>query len=383
MVGCWTVTVAFVYNRRYSKFDYGPTHPLRVSRLPLTVALMEAYGLLEHPDTNWVEAVPAEHEKLMAFHTEDYLAILRQANQGDYRKGFSMFGLGPGDNPIFTGVYDWAALLSGASLQAARLVAEGRAHISFNIAGGMHHGHPRRASGFCFMNDAAVAIADLVARGLRVAYVDIDAHHGDGVQDAFYTTDRVLTISLHQTGQTLFPGTGYVQEIGTGKGRGFAVNLPFQDQTDNEIYLEAFDRIVPPLVRAFDPDILVTQLGVDALFSDPLANLLLTDRVVTHACRFFKQFSGKWVALGGGGYHMVNVARCWTLALAEMLGVELENELPARFLLRLRDLEPERTRLRNEERRTSGTARLKAEDAARRVVRYIRENVFPIHGINQ
>ena len=383
MVGFQTVTVAFVYNRRYSKFDYGPTHPLRVSRLPLTVALMESYGLLEHPDIQWIEAQPAHPDNLLSFHTEDYLAILRQANQGDYRKAFAMFGLGPGDNPIFTGVYDWAALLCGANIQAALLVAEGKADISFNPAGGMHHGHPRRASGFCFLNGAAVAIKALLDRGLRVAYVDIDAHHGDGVQNAFYATDQVLTISLHQTGQTLFPGTGHVQEIGTDQGRGYAVNLPFQDQTDDKIYLEAFDRIVPPLLRAFKPDILVTQLGVDALFSDPLANLILTDRVIVHACRFFKRFSGKWVALGGGGYHMVNVARCWTLALAEMVGVELENELPAKFLLRLRDLEPERTRLRNEERRTSGTARLKAEDAAKRVVRYIRENVFPIHGIKQ
>ncbi len=157
--------------------------------------------------------------------------------------------------------------------------------------------------------------------------------------------------------------------------------MPFQDQTDDEIYLDTFDKVVPPLLKAYNPDILVTQLGVDALFSDPLANLILTDRVIVHACRFFKRFSGRWVALGGGGYQMVNVARCWTLALAEMLGVELENDLPAKFLLRLKNLEPERTRLRNEERSVSGTARLRAEDAARQAVRYIRENVFPIHGI--
>ncbi len=382
MIGSQTVTVAFVYNRRYSKFDYGPTHPLRVSRLPLTVALMESYGLLEHPQVRWIEAQPAGRDSLLSFHTEDYLAILKQANRGEYRRAFGMFGLGPGDNPIFTGVYDWAALLTGASVQAALAVADKEADISFNPAGGMHHGHPRKASGFCFMNDAVVAIRALLDRGLRVAYVDIDAHHGDGVQDAFYTTDQVLTVSLHQTGQTLFPGTGHYKEIGRDKGKGYAVNIPFQDQTDDEIYLEAFDRIVPPLVKAFDPDILVTQLGVDTLFSDPLANLILTDRVVVHACRFFRRYSGKWVALGGGGYHIVNVARCWTLALAEMLGVELENDLPAKFLLRLKNLEPERTRLRNEERSISGTTRLKAEDKAKRAVRHIRENVFPIHGIS-
>ena len=170
--------------------------------------------------------------------------------------------------------------------------------------------------------------------------------------------------------------------MGQGEGRGFSVNLPFLDSTDDEIYVRAFDRIVPPLVRAFKPDILVTQLGVDSLFSDPLANLHLTDRAIVHACRVFKDLSqGRWVALGGGGYNVVNVARCWTLALAEMLGVELENDLPARFLLRLRDLEPERTLLRNQERRVTGPARLRAEEEARRLVDWIREEIFPFHGL--
>ena len=365
MIGCMAVTVAFVYNRRYSKFDYGPTHPLRVSRLPLTVALMEAYGLLEHPDLEWIEAQPAEQDKLLAFHTQDYLAILRQANQGDYRKGFAMFGLGPGDNPIFTGVYDWAALLSGASLQAALLVADHKADIAFNIAGGHAPRTPPQGLGVLFHERRGRghqgADGQGPAGGLR-GHRRPPRRRGPG---------RLL---LHQQGPDHLPAPdradpfpGHRLSPGDRHRRGPGLcGQPALHGPDRQRHLSG--RLRPH--RAAPGQGLWTRTswspswGWTPCSPTPLANLILTDRVITHTCRFFKQYSGRWVALGGGGYHMVNVARCWTLALAEMLGVELENELPAKFLLRLRELEPERTRLRNEERKTSGTARLKAEDTA-------------------
>ncbi len=375
------MTVAFVYSRAFERFDYGPGHPMRIERLPLTVALMKAYGLLDHPDLRWIKAEPASEAELLSFHDPAYLAALRQADKEGFRPGLMVFGLGPGDNPVFPGMWDWSRLLAGATLQACRVVAQGEAEISFNISGGMHHGRPRRAHGFCYVNDLVIAIHELVARGLKVAYVDIDVHHGDGVQQAFYDSDRVLTISLHQSGLTLFPGTGRAREQGEGAARGWAVNLPFLPYTDSQVYLWAFDQIVPPLLKAFEPAFLVTQLGVDGLCSDPLANLCLTEEVVVHVCRFFKGLGIPWAATGGGGYDVVNPARCWALALAQMLGQELDNELPSDFLLIIKELEPERRRLRDGPCLVNDSARSRARAEAERVVGVIKSQVFPIHGL--
>lgn len=375
------MNVAFVYNQAYNNYDYGPAHPLRVSRLPLTVALMEGYGLLKHPDLEYIEGGPATEEEMLTFHRPDYLNALKQANSGREVGPLSRFGLGPGDNPIFKGVYEWARMLAGASLTAARAVADGKAEIAFNIAGGMHHGQPGAASGFCYVNDAVLAIKELLDRGHRVAYVDIDAHHGDGVQDAFYETDRVMTISIHQSGRTLFPGTGEVYEKGRGAGLGYSVNIPLQPKTDDRIFKWAFDQVVPPLLDAYDPDILVTQLGADALYSDPLADLYVTDRIMTHACRYFRGYAGRWVALGGGGYNVVNVARCWTLALATMLGVELESALPEKFKARVKNLEPDRKDLRDSRRELPEDVARSPRDDAGWVIDHLKANLFPLHRI--
>jgi len=206
------VGVAFVYNRNYSKFDYGPSHPLRINRLSLTVALMGAYGLLDHPDLKMIEAEPASQEALLTFHAPEYLTVLRQANEGRFRPGLAIFGLGPGDNPVFPGVYDWAALLTGASLQASRAVTQGQASIGFNIAGGMHHAQAGNASGFCYINDAVITILDLVKQGLKVAYVDIDAHHGDGRHrpgpDHLLSSERPEPLSRNRLRQGARPGPG-------------------------------------------------------------------------------------------------------------------------------------------------------------------------------
>jgi acetoin utilization protein AcuC len=210
----------------------------------------------------------------------------------------------------------------------AGMIREGEADIAFNIAGGLHHAGRKQASGFCYVNDPVLAILVFLERGLRVMYLDIDAHHGDGVQWAFYEDPRVLTISFHQDGRTLFPGTGSVQEMGKGKGLGFSVNVPMYPGTDDSVFWEGFSRVVPRFMDQFKPDVIVSQLGVDAFWNDPLASLELT----THGfCRVISTLAdqGKpWLALGGGGYHMANVARAWTLAWAMMNQVELPEEIP-------------------------------------------------------
>ena len=220
----------------------------------------------------------ATEEELQWLHGAEYIAAVRSFSLGlsgydPQRYNFSA----EGDNPTYRGMYDAAALSTGASLAAAELLADGRVDAAFSISGGLHHAAANHASGFCVFNDPALAIHYLLEQGLRVAYVDIDAHHGDGVQEAFFDDDRVLTISVHESGQYLFPGTGFVQELGTGRGAGYSVNLPLYPYTGDEVYLEAFHAVVPPLLRAFAPDVLVTQLGIDSYHTDPLTHLQITN----------------------------------------------------------------------------------------------------------
>ena len=307
---------------------------MKPERLRLTRELIEALGLGELPSSEFVEARSASIEELLLFHTPEYLKILKEADSGIIPADGAEHGLGYSDNPVFKGVFEWSALCAGASLQAAELVASGKADIAFNISGGLHHAMPERASGFCYINDAAIAIKYLAGLGKRVAYVDIDAHHGDGVEAAFYDTDAVLTVSVHESGEWLFPGTGAATDIGTGAGRGFSVNVPLPPFAGDELFLKAMDEVVVPVIEAFSPDILVTQLGVDTFDTDPITHLRLTTGGFEKALSRFRSMNLPWVALGGGGYDIGNVARAWTLAWAIMNDVEAPNIIPEDFLRR-------------------------------------------------
>lgn len=372
---------ALIHTDDYTRFDYGSGHPLRMERLRLTFQLMEAYGLTTLPGAKLLAPEPAPAEALLGFHTPEYLEVLRAASQGLAVPALYRYGLGPGDNPVFPGMDEVSALTAGGSLLAARLVGDGEVDRAFHFAGGLHHAMPDRASGFCYVNDAVLAIQALVARGLRVLYVDIDAHHGDGVQHAFYRTDRVLTISSHERGDRLFPGTGFVEELGEGPGRGYAVNLPLQPFTDDEVYLEAFEAVVPPLASAFRPDVVVAQLGIDSHRTDPLTHLALTVNGFALAVRQILGFAPRLVALGGGGYDLGNVARAWTIAWALLNEAELPGRLPEAFAraagrhLRSPDLwDPPSTE--------SPEHRRWAREFAQRQVEEIRRSIFPTHGLS-
>jgi len=370
---------AFVYTDEYFQFDYGYNHPLRIERLKLTHDLIKAYGLLDLPDLIIEKTVPAGQLQIETFHRPEYLDMLKRCSRNECASGEALaFGLGPGDNPVFPGVWEWSLLTTGASLQCARLVADGRADTAFNMAGGLHHAMSGRASGFCYINDAVIAIQNLRANGLRVAYVDIDAHHGDGVQTAFYETDDVLTVSMHQHGRTLFPGTGFVYETGRGRGQGYAVNMPLYPGTDDEIFLEVFQDLVPDLISAFKPDVLVTQLGVDTMRADPLTNMSLTNRGFGRAIGLFKETGLPWVALGGGGYNVVNVARAWTLAWAIMNDIDPPDELPESFTSLIRPHGYGEERLRDEPLPKEGARWDEAKQAARQVVESVRRNILPV-----
>ena len=370
-----------VFNKEFGHHSYGPHHPLKVERLQLTMDLIKAYGLGRSPDLPWVEAQKADERDLLAIHSQEYLDILQAANSGQAPPKAWEYGLGSGDNPVFSGVYDWSLMVTGATLESIRQVRENNRQIAFNIAGGLHHAMRSRASGFCYLNDPAIGIAQMIQDGLRVVYLDIDVHHGDGVQDAFYHTDQVLTISLHQHGHTLFPGTGFPDEIGEGPGRGYAVNVPLAPGTGDDLYLWAFMEVVPPLVRAFDPDILMTQLGADSLGTDPLAALDLTTNGFFELIREIKSWNIKWVALGGGGYNIMNVARAWTRAWAVMKDADIPDALPEAFVNAHRTALGNVTTLSDSRPKIGDAVSGRAKQLAEAMVDMVKQNVFPLVGV--
>ena len=375
------IQTALVHSDAWERFDYGPEHPLRMERLGLTWRLMEAYGLTKLPNARLHTPGPATESAIALFHTPEYLEILKSANGGFAPKRAERYGLGPGDNPVFPGLWDAAKLCAGGSLLAAELVASGKATRAFHFAGGLHHALPGRASGFCYINDAVLAILYLKSRGLRVLYVDIDAHHGDGVQYAFYRDPSVLTISTHERGDYLFPGTGFVEEAGEEEGLGYSVNLPLEPFTDSAVYLPAFEQIVPPPVGAFRPDVVVAQLGIDSHRTDPLTHLELDVQGFARAVARIAELSPKLVCLGGGGYDLQNVARAWTAAWAVLNGVELAAELPAAFAADARRSEFRVPTLWDPPEPLPEHKRLRAQEYVDRQVDAIRRLIFPVHGL--
>jgi acetoin utilization protein AcuC len=375
------VKTALIHSPAWRQFDYGPEHPLRMERLGLTWRLMEAYGLtrLGHARVEKPEA--ASLEQICRFHTREYVDILRAVSAGEFVPHAARYGLGPGDNPIFPGVWEAAELAAGGSLLAAGLVAEEKVHRAFHFAGGLHHALPDRASGFCYVNDAVLAIMRLRERGWRVAYVDIDAHHGDGVQFAFYGDPDVLTISTHERGDRLFPGTGFVPEMGEGEGLGYSVNLPLQPFTDDAVYLPAFEAVVPPLLTAFKPDALVIQLGIDSHRTDPLTHLALTVQGFTSALRRLLPMAPRIVALGGGGYDLSNVARAWTQAWAVLNEVDLADALPACAHEEMARFGLKQLTLADPVAELPPDTQAWAREYVTRQVAAVQERIFPLHGL--
>jgi acetoin utilization protein AcuC len=328
---------AFICSEELWSRGFGEGHPLRPERLKRNYDLLTAYRAFDAPTSHLVEPRPATREGLCLFHTAEYVeAVERLSAPGDEGTEHALarrYGFSSDDNPAFAGMFETEGLKAGAGLVGAEIVAEGRAQVAFSIAGGMHHARPALASGFCVFNDVAVAIHWLLRRGFRVAYVDVDVHHGAVVQAAFYDTDQVLTISLHQAGIMFYPGTGFSEELGNGAGYGYGINLPFMIYTSEELYPWAFRQVVPPPVRQFAPDVLVTQLGVYTHYRDRLGSLLLTTRGYVTLIETFKFLaetltSGRWLAFGGGGYALDVVPRAWTLAYGVMSGQTFPNELP-------------------------------------------------------
>jgi acetoin utilization protein AcuC len=334
-----TGSAVVVFDDDLTQYDFGLGHPMAPIRVDLTMRLARALGVLDLPDVTVVPAPVATDAELALIHDPGYIAAVRE--MGDHPSDRDLeHGLGTEDNPCFSGMHHASAHIAGATLEAARRVWTGDALHAINVSGGLHHAMATMASGFCIYNDPAIAIAWMLANGAeRVAYVDIDVHHGDGVQAAFYDDPRVLTISLHESPQTLFPGTGDPSELGGPSAEGSSVNVALPPGTDDAGWLRAFHAVVPPLLREFGPDVLVSQHGCDSHEDDPLAHLMLSvdGQRAAHAALHdlaHEVADGRWLATGGGGYAVVEVVpRTWSHLLAIMGGspVEPTAETPAEW----------------------------------------------------
>jgi acetoin utilization protein AcuC len=321
-------------------YGFGRGHPFNPLRIRLTLELCEALGLLEgYP---FVSSEPATDDNLRTVHSLTYVRMVERASRGEgHPLDLMHYGLGTGDNPIFPGMHDACARVVGAVLEACRLVMRGDATHALCISGGLHHALRSRASGFCVYNDAGVAIARLKEEypGIRIAYVDTDAHHGDGVQWMFYDDPEVLTVSMHESGRYLFPGTGGIDERGRDGGVGYSINVPLEPYTDDESWISCFEEAIPEVLRAFEPDLILSQNGCDGHALDPLTHLWATTRLYEHIPRRIHELAhelcaGRWVATGGGGYDIWRVVpRAWTALWAVVSHQELPEKVPADWLV--------------------------------------------------
>ncbi len=344
-----TCTVHVSWDEKLASYDFGPRHPMAPIRVKLTMELATAFGVLARDQVTVQSAASASDAELELVHDSEYIAAVKYAGSlpGADRTvpvdvvTLLTHGLGTEDDPVFAGMHEASALVAGATLAAARAVWTGSAQHGASIAGGLHHAMRKSASGFCIYNDPAIAIAWLLEQGAeRIAYVDIDVHHGDGVQAAFWDDPRVLTISLHEGPATLFPGTGLPTETGGAHADGSAVNVALPAGTRDAGWLRAFHGVIPPLLRQFEPQILVSQHGCDTHWSDPLANLEVTIDAQRSAHAAMHDLAhevsdGRWLFTGGGGYQLVQVVpRSWTHLLAEATGQPIDPSAPTPQLWR-------------------------------------------------
>jgi acetoin utilization protein AcuC len=390
----------FIYSDEFAQYEYSPTHPFKPIRAKLTYELFRRYNLLDRPWIKIIQPEPLRLNQLTVFHDEEYIRTLAIASLGGLTPEMMEYGLNPGEhpglvvgpeilrfglgteeNPIFIGMYDYAALTAGATYLGAELLATGEADIAFNPLGGFHHAAHDHAEGFCYINDVAVAICHLLKRGLKIAFIDIDAHHSNGVQDAFYEEDRVLTISIHESGKTLYPWSGFENEIGKGKGRGFNINIPLAADSDDEVYVHAFKETVPPLVKAFDPALIIAELGADTHVSDPLTHLSMTNNGFCDTVKVIKSLSPRILAVGGGGYDLYKTARSWTLAWSILNELEPKDDFLGTVGGMMFGPELDVGSLKDKTHYSTGAVKEKTWGEAERVVNYIKKVVFPIHGI--
>jgi acetoin utilization protein AcuC len=318
-----------IYHPAYSKYNLGEGHPFDPLRIQLALDLLSELNLLK--ETIKPEAVPAE--RFYEIHSRNYVDDVERLSAGDNNVDAEVYGLGTLDNPIVPGMAEAARLQAGGTLLGAKLLLQGKTDKVLQMGGGFHHAHTSLASGFCIYNDIALAVKEMTKKGWHVAYLDLDVHHGDGVQEIFYSDEKLMTISFHESGEYLFPGTGWLYELGQGMGRSLKLNIPLEPFTEGESYMEVMNKVLEPALGWFKPDALIVQAGADAHFTDPLADLLLT----THDYRrIYKRIielvdekcKGKVLFTLGGGYSITAAFRIWTILYLTLFNKEFSGKLP-------------------------------------------------------
>jgi acetoin utilization protein AcuC len=371
----------FIYSSELEKYHYPSEHPFNTVRAKRVRDTVSSMGLLSGTGRSEVAPVPAERVVLKKFHTARYLHALKKAAAGHVDTEALKMGIGNSDCPIFKGLYDYAVLAAGGTLTAAKMILAGQADIGFNPSGGYHHAGPELAAGFCYINDVALACIVLAENGKRVLYLDVDVHYGDGVANAFYERSDVMTISFHENPKTLFPGTGFENEIGKGEGKGYCVNVPLPVGTYDQAYMKAFEAIALPLIAAYNPDVIVLQLGADALAGDPLAHLQLTNNTYAEIINQLMGFSKPILATGGGGYNVENTVRAWALAWSVLCGADQGENMNQAIGGVLLESTEWQGGLRDRALAVTEQQRNAVEPAIEAVVQKIKTTIFPIHGI--
>ena len=318
-----------VWDEGFINYNLGPFHPLRPIRVKLTYELAKEKGVLEQDSVKLIHPTTASRDQILLFHEDAYIRLVENYS----KKGSGL--LDAGDTPAFKGCYEATALVVGASIAGADAIMSGTYSHAFNPSGGLHHAHPERASGFCIFNDPAVVINYLKSKYnvKRLVYLDIDAHHGDGVMYGFYDDPAVLDIDFHESGHYLFPGTGFPDEIGKGDAAGLKLNIPLPPATGDEAYLEGFQKVVPAVLREYKPEIILVQCGADGHQDDRLAHLRMTTNMYSEVIGTVHQLAhelckGRLLLFGGGGYTLANVPRVWTVAFSTLAAVKLNNQIP-------------------------------------------------------
>lgn len=373
--------LAFVYSPEVEALTYPPDCPFKTQRAGETRQRLLAFGLLGGPDTFEAPARPATRAELERLHTPAYLDVLQRAAAGHLDVHSLHAGIGREDTPVFPAMFDYGAWACGAGLTAVELLLSGKADIAFNLLGGFHHAHADRAGGFCFLNDVALACDALARAGKRVVCLDVDAHHGDGTQALFYDRDDVLTISMHETGRTLFPWGGFENELGEGRGLGCNMNIPLPPETHDEAFLRAFRSVALPVLQARNPDVVVVELGLDILAGDPLTHLTMTNNVVVDLLHDLLALKKPLLICGGGGYHVEHTVRGWALAWRTCAGGDDADDFSFGLGGVMLGSSEWAGGLRDRERYLTPEQRDLVDAELNRTLASVRELVFPFHGI--
>jgi acetoin utilization protein AcuC len=376
-----TAPHVFIHSPEIEALHYPSSCPFKSERAAMTREILSTKGLFTGGTRAETPPVALTGEQLLLYHTPEYVARLKRVSEGSFEASDLFSGLGTEDCPIFKDLYNYATLAAGGTMVAAECILKQGVRVAFNPSGGFHHAFSDKAGGFCYVNDVVIACRAIVNAGKRVFCLDLDVHHGNGTQAAFYAENRVFTVSFHESGKTLFPWGGFETEIGEGDGRGFNVNVPLPAGTDDTVYSAAFNEIVPPLLSAYKPDVIVLELGMDVLSFDPLAHFKMTNNAFADLLPLVMQAGVPFLAVGGGGYNPQATARGWALLWTVLCGIEPKSDMSIGMGGDFLGNAEWDAGLRDKRIYALGDDRERIAREAAATVEYIQKTVFPIHGI--